>query len=112
VAHLKRSAKEKVKVAFIISGVLGFLVWPTVMLAAVMLSDQPDVPLRTEVMRQIIICSAVLPPLVWVLALILAVIEGKKEKRPRRLRAYAAAAPYAAAGVHALALVALFTLAT
>jgi membrane protein DedA with SNARE-associated domain len=99
------------KKAFIISGVLGFFVWPVVMIAAVMLGDQPDVPVRTEVLRQIAFYTALLPPIVWIVALILAIIEAKKQKRPRRLRTYAVA-PYAAAGVHALALIALFTLAT
>jgi hypothetical protein len=99
------------KTAFIVSGLLGFVVWPAVMIGAVMLSDQPDVPLRTEVLRQIAYYTSLLAPIVWVVALVLAIFEVKKEKRPKVLRAYIVA-PYAAAGVHVLALVALFTLAT
>lgn len=98
------------KTAFIVSGLLGFFVWPAVMIAAVMLTDQPEVPFHTEVLRQVAAYSSLLAPIVWVVALILAIIEAKKEKRPRVLRAYAVA-PYAAAGIHVLALVALFTLA-
>jgi membrane protein DedA with SNARE-associated domain len=98
------------KIAFIISGVVGFFVWPVVMIAGVMLMDQPDVPLRTEILRQIAVYTVLLPPVVWVAALVLAIIESKKKKRAVFLRGYAIA-PYAAAGVHALALVALFSLA-
>ena len=98
------------KTAFIVSGVLGFLIWPIVMMAGVMLMDAPDVPLRTEILRQIAAYSAMLVPPVWIAALVLAIIESRRRKRPRVLRAYAIA-PYAAAGIHALALVALFTLA-
>jgi membrane protein DedA with SNARE-associated domain len=98
------------KKAFIISGLLGFFVWPAVMIGAVMLTDQPEVPFRTEVLRHVAAYSALLAPIVWVVALILAILEAKKEKRPRVLHAYAVA-PYAAAGIHVLALVALFTLA-
>jgi hypothetical protein len=99
------------KTAFIVSGLLGFFVWPGVILAAVMLSDQPDVPYRTEVLRHIAAYSALLAPIVWLVALILAIFEAKREKRHRVLRAYAVA-PYAAAGIHMLALVLLFTLAS
>jgi hypothetical protein len=98
------------KKAFIVSGVLGFVVWPVVMIAAVMLSDQPDVPLRTEVLRQIAYFTSLLAPIVWMVALVLAIFEAKKEKRPKVLRA-CVVAPYAAAGIHVLALVALFTFA-
>lgn len=85
--------------------------WPVVMIAAVMLTDQPEVPFRTEVLRQGAVYSALLAPVVWIFSLIFAILEAKKERRPRVLRAYAVA-PYAAAGIHVLALVALFTLAT
>jgi hypothetical protein len=98
------------KKAFIISWLLGFFVWPAVMIGAVMLTDQPEVPFRTGVLRQVAAYSAFLAPIVWVVALILAILEARKDKRPRVLRAYAVA-PYAAAGIHVLALVALFTLA-
>lgn len=98
------------KRAFIISGLLGVTIWPVVMIAGVMLMDQPNVPLRTEILRQIAAYTVLLPPVVWIAALVLAIIETKRKKREGRLRAYAAA-PYAAAGVHGLALVVLFTLA-
>jgi membrane protein DedA with SNARE-associated domain len=97
------------KAAFIISGVLGIVVWPFVMLAGVTLMDAPEVPIAVEVLRQIAAYSAILTPAVWMGALVLAVIEAKKKKRPNVLRAYAAA-PYAAAGLHAVSLVVLFTL--
>lgn len=97
------------KAAFIISGVLGLVVWPFVMLAGVMLMDAPEVPLAAEVVRRIAAYSAILTPVVWIVALVLAVIEAKKKKRPIVLRA-CAAAPYAAAGLHAFSLVVLFTL--
>lgn len=98
------------KTAFIVSGGVVFFVWPIVMISAVMLTDQPEVPFHIELLRQIVAYSALIAPIVWVVALILAIIEAKKERRPRVLRAYAVA-PYAAAGIHMLALVALFTLA-
>ena len=98
------------KIAFIVSGVLGFFVWPAVMIAGIMLTDAPNVPLRTEILRQIAAYSAMLPPPVWVVALILAIVETRRKNRPKFVRAYAVA-PYAAAGIHALSLVALFTFA-
>jgi membrane protein DedA with SNARE-associated domain len=97
------------KTAFIVSGVLGFLIWPIVMAAGVMLMDAPNVPLRTEILRQLAAYSAILVPPFWVAALLLAIIESRRRKRPRFLRAYAIA-PYAAAGTHAIALIALFIL--
>ncbi|MEZ5413845.1 MAG: hypothetical protein R3F03_05965 [Opitutaceae bacterium] len=98
------------KIAFIVSGVLGFFIWPAIMLAGIMLTDAPDVPLRTDILRQIAAYSAMLPPPIWLVALILAIVESKRKKRQKLLRAYAIA-PYAAAGIHGLSLVALFTLA-
>lgn len=97
------------KAAFIVSGVLGLVVWPFVMLAAVMLMDAPDVPLSTEILRQIAVYSALLAPVVWLGSLVFAIVEAKRKKRPKVLRA-CVVAPYAAAGVHALSLALLFTL--
>ena len=75
-----------------------------------MLMDQPDVPLRTEILRRFAVYSALLTPLVWLVSLILAVVETRRRKRQRLLRIYTVA-PYAAAGFHVFTLVALFTFA-
>lgn len=98
------------KAAFIVSGLFGFFIWPAVMIAGVMLMDQPDVPLRTEILRQIALYTVLLPPPVWLAALIAAIVESKRKNRRSRMRAYAVA-PYAAVGIHGLALLSLFTLA-
>jgi membrane protein DedA with SNARE-associated domain len=98
------------KTAFIVSGVLGLFIWPGAMVAGAMLFDTENVPPHAEMLRQIAFYSMLPAPLIWVAALVLAIIESKRRKRPRVLRAFAIA-PYAAAGVHALALVALLNLA-
>lgn len=98
------------KIAFIVSGLLGLVVWPFVILAGIMVLDEPNVPLRTEILRQVAVFSVLLPLPVWVAALVLAIFESKKKKRQRLLRGYAIA-PYAAVGIHGLALIALFALA-
>jgi hypothetical protein len=108
VADLKRSAK--MKAAFIVSGILGFFIWPGVLLAGAMLFDTEHVPPRAEMLRQIALFSALLAPVIWVAALVLAIVESRRKKRSKFIRAYAIA-PYAAAGVHALALLALFNFA-
>lgn len=99
----------KVKGPFIFSGILGFIVWTPVMLAGVMLTDSPNAPLYTDVLRWIAVVTVFLPPLVWIVALVSALGESNKKNRPRVLRAWILA-PYAAACVHALALIALFNL--
>ena len=100
----------KIKTAFIVSGILGFVVWPFFMMAGVMLLDNPNAPLFTDVLRWIAVGTVLPPPLVWIVAFVSALGESNGRNRSRVLRAWILA-PYAAAGVHALALVALFTLA-
>ncbi len=99
------------KSAFTISGIAGFLIWPVFAAAAVMGASaavEGGIPMN-RVLGYFAWFAVILPPLVWVVALVLAVLESKRGNRPKFI-SRCIAAPYVAFGIHILSLAMLFTL--
>ncbi len=99
------------KSAFTISGVAGFLIWPACAAAAVMGASaavEEGIPIN-RILGYFAWSTAMLPPLVWIAAFVLAMLESKRGNRPNFI-SRCIAAPYVAFGLQILSLVMLFTL--
>ncbi len=95
------------KTPWIVSGLGLFFAWPFIGLMTAFAYDEPTVPAYFEIIRILLMVTLVLIPVVWIVALVLAIIETRKRNREKWLKYYALA-PYWAAGAHLLVWIAAF----
>jgi hypothetical protein len=86
---------------WIISGLALIFVWPFAGILTAFAYDAPTVPTFVHVFRTLLYVTLWSIPVIWTVALILSILEGRKQRRAKLLKRYAIV-PYIAACAHLL----------